>query len=191
MLLVAMVAGVVLGVLCDGLFILRLLLRDPRAMSQSVERSPTHTRHPFEPNAVGQHVVYAILQGFCDLTAVVLATVILMLLCYYTSDGQLRAPAIFGMMGGFWVYHKTVSRLVRRLVAILIGFLFRCLRRVWTYTLGCLLSYLMRTVTQYARNAATTRRLDRLTHEAAHGFGITDDPTATTAPAETPTGKHR
>ncbi len=192
MLLVATVSGVLLGVLCDGLFILRLLLRDPRA-SSAMGKAPPHVQTnaaevPLSPDTADAPSAqthqsprlrawgYAVLQGFCDLVSVLTATVILMLLCYYTSDGQLRAPAVFGMIAGFWGYHKTVSRLFRRLTATLLEWIFQALRFLWSHTFGRLLGYLFGAAVGRVRRVATTRRIARLTHEAAQGFGISENP---------------
>ncbi len=170
MLLVAVFAGALLGVMCDGLFILRLLLHDPRAVSKSDE----------VPRAVSDRSavawMYTGLRGFCDFLAVLFATVILILLCYYTSDGQLRAPAIFGMIAGFWGYHKTVSRWIRRLLSFVLVLLRRILCFLWSHTLGRMLGACSRAVVRRYRDAATARRLDALTRSAAQGFGLTDEP---------------
>ncbi len=183
MLLVAIVAGVILGVLCDGLFILRILCRDPRARATSSPTkedeatvSPVDPTAPLSRRARVRHGAYATLRGFCDFLSVLFATVVLMLLCYYTSDGQLRAPAIFGMSAGFVGYHKTVSRLVRRLLAWLCDQTFRCFRFLWVHTIGRLLHSLFCTIKRRLRNAVTTRRINRLTRNAARGFGISDEP---------------
>ena len=64
-----------------------------------------------------------------DVFLAVTATVALILLCYYTNDGLLRGPAVWGMAGGFFVYvqtlgrltvkaEKALSRLVRRLILL-------------------------------------------------------------------------
>ena len=141
MLLVAVLIGALLGVLCDGLFVIRLLLLDPEACG-----------------APRRSVAYAILRGVCDCLSAILATVLLMLLCYYTSDGQLRAPAILGMIVGFWAYRKTVSRLIRRLLTAVIGWLQRGLRSVWTHTLGRLVRAVYTVVTRCCRETAERHR---------------------------------
>ena len=155
MLLVAVLIGALLGVLCDGLFIIRLFLRDPEAVG-----TPRHS------------VAYAILRGFCDALAAILATVLLLLLCYYTSDGQLRAPAVFGMIAGFWAYHKTVSRLARRLLTIIFNRVMRLLHFVWAHTVGHLARVLRMAVIARHRNTVTDRYVRRMTEDAASGFGV-------------------
>ncbi len=171
MLLVAVLAGACLGVICDGLFILRLIFRDPE-----IKKTPASVSMPdCRPARRLRVVLHAVLRGFCDAVLVLTGFVILMLLCYYTSDGQLRAPAIFGMSAGFWGYHKTVSRLVRRFMALCLGGMERFLCFVWSHTLGHVLHAWIRTWTAYRRNAATERRIRELTRDAAHGFGLADE----------------
>ncbi len=173
MLLVATVAGILLGVLCDGLFILRLLVRDPR----STQLVPPSKSTPAGP-VFGQlrRCAYAALRFLCDFLAVVFATVVLMLLCYYTSDGQLRAPAIFGMSAGFLGYHYTVSRGIRRLLTVLSQAILRCLRFLWMHTLGRLWLLARNAVLRRIRNALTARRIARLARDATGGFDIHDEP---------------
>ena len=63
-----------------------------------------------------------------DVLMAVTATVALILLCYYTNDGLLRAPAVWGMAGGFFVYMQTVGRLtvrIERALSRLLGSLLR------------------------------------------------------------------
>ncbi len=168
MLLVAVIAGIFLGVLCDGLFILRLIFRDPRACSSCRRQGAPAVQSDRRVSTGG----YIILRGFCDFLSVFLAVVILMLLCYYTSDGQLRAPAIFGMIAGFWGYHITVSRLMRRLSAILLDVVWRALRFVWSHTVGGAMHAIASTLRKQYRNVVTVRRIDKLTQASADGFGI-------------------
>ncbi len=158
MLLVAVLIGVFLGVLCDGLFIIRLALHEPLAMGERRKSAG-----------------YAILRGVFDFISVLSATVLLMLLCYYTSDGQLRAPAVFGMTAGFWGYHKTVSRLVRRLMTAVMGALWRFLRFLWSCTVGRLLRATAGAVVGRHRDVMTARRIRALTEKASQGFGVYEE----------------
>lgn len=157
MLLVAVLTGAFLGVLCDGLFIIRLALRDPEA-SCTCRRSVGH----------------AILRGVCDFISVLLTTVLLLLLCYYTSDGQLRAPAVFGMVAGFWGYRKTVSRWLRRLLTAVFSVVCRFLRFLWDKTLGRLARAVRDVTVSRYRRAVTERHIRMLTADASRGFGIRD-----------------
>lgn len=157
MLLVAVLIGAVLGVFCDGLFIIRLLLRDPEATGDS-RRS----------------VIHAILRGLFDALSVMLATILLMLLCYYTSDGQLRSPAVFGMALGFFCYRKTVSRIVRRIMIAVVGTICHALRFLWVRTVGQLIGVACRAIALRHRIAVTERHTQKLREDAAYGFGIAD-----------------
>ena len=159
MLLVAVLIGACLGVFCDGLFIIRLTLHDPEACGESRRSAKC-----------------AILRGACDLISALVAAVLLLLLCYYTSDGQLRAPAIFGMIAGFWIYRKTVSRWLRRLLVAVFCTIQRLLRFLWDKTLGRLARAVKDATVSRVRRATTERQIRILTDEASHGFGMRDEP---------------
>ncbi len=176
MLFVAVLTGAFLGVLCDGLFILRLLSGDPTAADTISPGSTEASASPVDSSRK-RRWIYAVLRGLCDFLLTFSAAVTLMLLCYYTSDGQLRAPAVFGIIVGFGVYHKTVSRLLRRVMIALIGWIGRVLHAIWTHTLGRVLGALIHLITARARNITTARRIDRLTEEAARGFDISEEKT--------------
>ena len=158
MLLVAVLIGSCLGVFCDGLFIIRLTLHDPEARGES-RRSAG----------------YAILRGACDFVAALIAAVLLLLLCYYTSDGQLRAPAIFGMIAGFWIYRKTVSHWLRRLFVAVFRVIQKILRFLWDKTLGRLAHAAKDAALSRIRRSSTERQIRILTDEASRGFGMRDE----------------
>ena len=84
----------------------------------------------------GSTPLFGLLLFFEDLLLALTASVSLILLCYYTNDGLLRAPAVLGVASGFFVYLKTLgrltvkaekalSRLLKRVVRALFGFLRR------------------------------------------------------------------
>ena len=84
----------------------------------------------------GSTPLFGLLLFFEDLLLALTASVSLILLCYYTNDGLLRAPAVLGLASGFFVYMKTLgkltvkaekalSRLLKRVVRALFGFLRR------------------------------------------------------------------
>ena len=158
MLLVAVLIGACLGVFCDGLFIIRLTLYDPAASGES-RRSVGH----------------AILRGTCDFASALVAAVLLLLLCYYTSDGQLRAPAIFGMIAGFWIYRKTVSRWLRRLLTAVFRAIQRLLCFLWDKTLGRLARAVKNATVSRIRRTATERQIRILTAEASRGFDMQEE----------------
>lgn len=58
---------------------------------------------------------WRVLLFFRDLLFMLVTSVTFILLCYYTNDGQLRAPAFVGMACGFFVYRFTLGILTRRL----------------------------------------------------------------------------
>ena len=106
----------------------------------------------------GSAVAYRVVLFVEDVLFAVIATVALILLCYYTNDGLLRGPAVWGMAGGFFVYVQTVgrltvkvekalSRLVRRLIVLVLfplsrpalwvfRFVQRGIRTAWRASLG-------------------------------------------------------
>lgn len=84
----------------------------------------------------GSTPFFGLLLFFEDLLLALTAAVSLILLCYYTNDGLLRAPAVLGLASGFFVYMKTLgrltvkaekflARLLKRVVKALFGFLRR------------------------------------------------------------------
>ena len=138
MLLWGFITGACLGILYDLLRGLRILMGlDPRQGSTVACRGILFVE---------------------DILFAVAATVALILLCYYTNDGLLRGPAVWGMAGGFFVYiqtlgrltvrvEKALSRLARRVIRILLVplsrpllWVLRILRNgfhaVWSATLG-------------------------------------------------------
>ncbi|MBR6782260.1 MAG: spore cortex biosynthesis protein YabQ [Clostridia bacterium] len=108
----AFVTGACLGVLYDLLRALRMAVGlDPRQ---------------------GSTVLYRVVLFVEDVFFAVTATVALILLCYYTNDGLLRGPAVWGMAGGFFVYVQTVGRLTVRIEKTI----FRLLRRLVSLVLS-------------------------------------------------------
>lgn len=62
--------------------------------------------------------------------------VILILLLYYTNNGQFRGLALVGLLSGFFVYEHTVGRLVRLCLDWLIAVIKRVVR--WAVRFVCL-----------------------------------------------------
>ena len=86
----------------------------------------------------------SILCFFTDVVFCTVAAVVLILLCYYTNDGQLRAPAVIGMACGFFVYIHTLSRLVMwlagKIIPVLLSIVSKVLRLLlWLLRPGVLL----------------------------------------------------
>lgn len=107
----AFATGFGLGGFYDVLRALRILTRS--------EREQGSTRHLRDYRFVG------------DVLLVIAASIALILLCYYTNDGLLRGPAVWGMAGGFFVYVQTVGRLTLRVQVFLSRLLRKLMRAVW------------------------------------------------------------
>ena len=106
----AFVTGICVGVFYDLLRGLRILIGlDPKQ---------------------GSAVVYRVILFVEDILFAVVATVALILLCYYTNDGLLRGPAVWGMAGGFFVYMQTLGRLTAKAEAALARFVGRRIRAI-------------------------------------------------------------
>lgn len=178
----AVLTGFCLGPVYDGLRILRMALGDSTAAEGSVRRkgSTPETREP-----VRRPLLLTVLLFAEDLVFMLVASVALILLVYYTNDGQLRAPSLVGMACGFFVYIHTVSRplvrlaelalvLIRRIGRVCLRLLTIPLKGLWTVTAGRILA---------ARRDRMTRRTIRdLTESASRGFGILEE----TSPKQEP-----
>ena len=149
--------GFGLGLLYDGLRVARLALGE----------SPDETR--------GRPPLLTVFLFFEDVFFLLAATLSLILLCYYGNDGQIRAPAALGLLGGFFVYRHTVSRLVlrlanglirlaKKLLSALCGLLTAPLRGLWSVTVGRWLNL--------RRERITEKRIHELTEKAARGFDL-------------------
>ena len=121
-----------------------------------------------------------------DLIFLLLTAVTFILLCYYTNDGQLRAPAILGMAGGFFVYRHTVGLLTGRIIPrlaiwikcmliriVTLAFcpirwiaaaLFILIKLLWNVTGGRLVVWFC--------EKNTRKRIESLTQAASRGFGV-------------------
>lgn len=124
-----------------------------------------------------------------DLIFLLLSAVTFILFCYYANDGQLRAPAIPGMAGGFFVYRHTLGRLIGRLiprlavgikqtlirtvrllfypVRLLTIALYALGRTLWRVTGGRLVSLF--------NEKNTHRRVATLTKTASRGFDVLEE----------------
>lgn len=127
-----------------------------------------------------------------DLLFTLTVALTLILLCYYTNDGQLRAPAVLGLAGGFFVQRQTLGRLMRRFNPILargfqrlLGWVIRLI--LWPLRLlGTLLGAIWRAtagkILLRRRQKATRHRVAALTDFARSGFGLAEPE----EPKETP-----
>ena len=128
----AAVTGLGLGGFYDLLRALRIFL------------SPEHRQ--------GSTLLSRTLLFVTDVVMTLAASLALILLCYYTNDGLLRAPAVVGMASGFFVYVRTVGRLTEKAEKALS----RLLKRVVRALLSILrrpLGWLCSTLRKLARKA--------------------------------------
>ena len=162
----AALTGFGLGVLYDGLVILRMALGEPNLRAHPAESAIQQGRRP---------LWRAILLFFEDVFFALASCIALILLCYYANDGRLRAPAVVGLIGGFFVYRHTVSRWVLRLAEWILGlvrrFIRACLRLVaiplrgaWSLTVGRMVNA--------RRERETDTQIQALTEAASRGFDV-------------------
>ena len=168
MLVYAAVSGFGIGLLYDCLRVLRAFCGD--------------SLRPTKKRSLGLRILL-----FAeDVLTVAVAAVVLILLCYYTNDGQLRAPAILGMACGFFVYIRTLGRVTariavplaarcKRLAALPVRLLLRWLR--WIIGLmGCLARGLWRMTAGKLlirhRDRQTEKYVRHLTDSARDGFDL-------------------
>ncbi len=63
-----------------------------------------------------------------DILFAAFVAILFLLICYYTSDGQVRSPAVLGMIIGFCGYRLTIGSLIRRALLAVVRFLKRALK---------------------------------------------------------------
>lgn len=165
----AAITGAVLGAVYDVLLLLRVICCD----------------RPDLPSRGSGKPIPAIFHFVCDVFFCLLTATTLILLCYYGNDGQLRAPALFGMAGGFFVYRQTLGRVTARVAKPLQEILFRIakwmlrlifrplawgvklVRFVWQGSMGRIL--------QRRREKQTEKAARALIASAEQGFGLCDN----------------
>lgn len=128
----------------------------------------------------------AILRFFADLVFALVTALSLILLCYYANDGQFRGSALWGTVGGFFVYMQTVGRLtakgmeaitkwLKSFVRWLFFLVIRPLLRVGRFTAKAtrlLFSVTAGRLIQKRREARTRRITEALIDSAKQGFGL-------------------
>ena len=166
---ILLVASVLLGLCLGALFD---LLRLSRAFFD-----PPHSKHP-RAHALGLQI----LQFFQDLVFVLVSSWSLVILLYYTNDGQLRLLAVCGMACGFLLYGCTLGRIASRVIPSAARILRRAVQ--WTVTvlllplvaLGRLVSFLWRHTggkyLQRQRRKQTERRVEDMVDSASRGFDL-------------------
>lgn len=161
--------GFGLGALYDGFRVLRMILGDTVSAS-----NPHSSCADGKPKPSWRLLLFAE-----DVIFMIAASVALILLCYYANDGQLRAPAVVGMCGGFFVYRHTVSRLLLRLAEALICPVKRVLLTLGRLAIAPLCGLWSVTVGQWLyryRQRKSEKRIRALTEQAARGFDLTKNP---------------
>ena len=174
----AALTGFGLGLVYDGLRVLRMVFGE-----QFPQKETEDSRQGRRP------VPLAILLFFEDLVFMLAVAVALILLGYYTNDGQLRAPAPVGMACGFFAYIHTVSRWVLRLAEAILGLVRRMilgvgkiclhwaivpLKALWSRTAGRMAAA--------HREQVTQKRIQELKESAKCGFDLLDKDEKTQEP---------
>ena len=175
LLVYAAVLGFALGGFYDVLRFLRVFCGDPLT----------------ERGQGSKRILFGGLRFVTDLAITLMTAISLILLCYYANDGQLRAPAVLGMAGGFFVYMQTLGRLTVRIAKPFTTLVKRAIRTVFRWLLrpvelvgGLILAlgrFLWRMtvgkILQKRREKQTDRAVADLIDSAKQGFGICDTPT--------------
>ncbi len=188
MLLVAFTVGAALSVLYDTLAVFIRLLPGKSNRNGADMVAPR-----------GRSFLQIGIRFFTDLLFSLIAAISFLLVCYYTSDGQVRSPAVMGIIGGFLLCRCVLGGLYRRLLHVFLRFLYGMLRRILLCVIGVaaffwrkiVWSVLLRPLWLVARwlfdrtiariirhhRVRNTERLRRrLTGDAAHGFELGETP---------------
>lgn len=135
------------------------------------------------------HTMRSVLIFTEDLLFGLVCGVSLVILLYYTNDGQLRALALFGMACGFFVYHQTLGRLIMLFSEVIVLAVRRFVR--WTLRLvlmpiqwlalllyriiGRRVAQLVKRIRYARRVRYTDKVVDARVRLASQGFGLLDD----------------
>lgn len=122
-----------------------------------------------------------ILPHFEDFLFMIACAAVMSVIFFAQSSGRVRAFAFFGALGGFYIYRKTLGRLVMgaadkiiRLVKYLFGKIvmppIRLVRRILK-RLGRMLEKFFRALMLKIRKKKTDRLLCEFVNEASYGFG--------------------
>ncbi len=166
----AAVLGFALGVFYDALRFLRVFCGE--------------TLTEWKQGSKG--ILCVLLRFITDLVFSLVTAITLILLCYYENDGQFRASALWGMVGGFFVYMQTVGRLTARVLSPVISRLKQGIRwlfcltvrpALWVRSLTakafrCLFALTVGKLLRKKREARTKRITEALVTTAGQGFGL-------------------
>ena len=114
---IAVLAGIAVGVVYDALRITRVLLAH-------LTGNGTASRRMVKVVCFAEDILFTLA-----------ATLVLILLVYYTGDGQLRALAPMGLSCGFFVWYVTVGKLVMRASDVIAVAIAKAVRLIVRYTL--------------------------------------------------------
>ncbi len=123
---------------------------------------------------------------FQDVLFCVLSAVALLLLLYYTNDGQFRGLALIGIAAGLFVYFCTVGRLfsklfsrmavtVRRALAALLKLLllpFKLIFKAYQATVGKVIRSIRVKIVKIKDEKYTAKITEQYRARAKEGFGI-------------------
>jgi len=132
--------------------------------------------------------VSALVIFFEDLVFSLICGVALLLLTYYTNDGQLRGLALLGVAAGGFVYFNTIGKLTLRLfpwlaretrkitVAVLklLALPFLLLKAAYLATLGRTIKVLRARLAQIKDEKYTAKVISDYRLRATDGFGLAD-----------------
>ncbi len=182
-----------LSVLCGaGLGLLWNLLRLLRALC-GVRAAPAPAQRDCPAVCPGRHRLLISLRAvwlfLLDALFGLLCVCVLILLLYYTNDGQFRLLAAAGMGCGFFAWYHTLGRLLGRFTDLMVRGLYfvarqlirlllwppRMIRRAWMATVGKRIA----AARQRSRHRRDARRTQAWfageAEQAARGFGLGQD----------------
>ncbi len=116
-LFVSLVLGVFLGVVYD---VFRI-----RRISYSVGKEK------LKKNNIRERIETAII-AFEDVLYSLICSIVVCIFIFHTNSGKFRALALFGALSGFYIYYKTVGRLVIACSERIIRFVKYILRKIYT-----------------------------------------------------------
>ncbi len=157
-LFISLVLGVFLGVVYDFFRI--------RRVSYSVGK---------KSNNIRERVEVAII-AFEDILYSLICSIVVCIFIFYTNSGKFRALALFGALAGFYIYYKTVGRLVIACSEKIIRFVKYILRKIYTIFLLPLLhiaTFLIKiTIGRLFSVVFTYMRMKNDIHLAEKGLGL-------------------
>ena len=195
----AVLLGFALGGVYDVLRITRILCgvhyagRPLQSASGAVDASLAPSSPPTFRRRLSR-ILRTLLIFAEDLLFGVVCGISLIILLYYTNDGQFRALSVCGMACGFFVYYHTLGRLVmlfsevivyalRRLVLWIVHLTllpFRWLTRLLCRTVGRRITRLAKRIRHKHNVRYTNKTVDECVQLASRGFGLLADATDTT-----------